>query len=83
MYTLSRTSEQCRKCKHVMDCNSKRLEACGLAELPKQNIGMSSIEFNTINNAVSDEIINPTIEYINKKITETFMITSCYFGGGK
>lgn len=37
MSTLSRTAEQCRKCPNVKNCNNKRLEACALAELPKQS----------------------------------------------
>jgi len=37
MATLSRTAEKCRKCSNVKNCDNKRLEACALAELPKQS----------------------------------------------
>lgn len=37
MQTLSRTAEKCRKCPKVKNCNNKRMEACALAELPKQD----------------------------------------------
>ncbi|NOV59821.1 hypothetical protein B0H69_002479 [Clostridium beijerinckii] len=36
MQTLSKTAEQSRKCPNVKNCNNKRIEACALAELPKQ-----------------------------------------------
>ena len=85
MYTLSRTAERCRKCRDVDVCNNKRLEACALAEFPKQVIGSSSVTFNmqTIQNTITDDVINSTINNINKKIMKSLMVASCYFGGEK
>ena len=91
MFTLSRTAEKCRKCPNVENCNDKRLEACALAELPKQ----ASININTPLTGLSKPItpitihmgeygdINTTMKEINEKINEkiakALSVNSCYF----
>lgn len=38
MPALSRMSDKCRKCKHVDDCDNKRMVACAIAELPPSSM---------------------------------------------
>ena len=92
MSTLSRTAEQCRKCPNVKDCNNKRLEACALAELPKQasvNLtapltGLSTLPMAKTVTPIIIHMgeygdINTTMQEINEKIAKSLMINACYF----
>lgn len=38
MPTLSKLSDKCKKCKHVDDCDEKRMVACAIAELPPSRL---------------------------------------------
>jgi hypothetical protein len=35
--TISKLAEKCQKCKHVNQCDEKRMAACAIAELPPLN----------------------------------------------
>lgn len=38
MATLSKLHGKCKECKHKDSCNDKRMVACALAEMPKNNM---------------------------------------------
>lgn len=83
MSTLSRTAEKCRKCSNVKNCNNKRLEACALAELPKQSsinvtaplADLSTIQISRPVTPITIHMgefgdIQTTMEEINEKIND-------------
>lgn len=83
MATLSRTAEKCRKCPNVKNCNNKRLEACAMAELPKE----TGIAVLPMTNAITPIIIkqgeygdiHTSLEEINEKIAKALSVNACYF----
>lgn len=89
MSTLSRTAERCRKCPNVKKCNNKRLEACALAEMPKQssiNLTAPLTDLSALAKIVTPitihmgeyGYIDTTMEEINEKISKSLMINTCY-----
>lgn len=92
MPTLSRTSEKCRKCSKVNSCNNKRMEACAVAELPKQTISnltapRTGIAVMPMSNPITPITIkmgeygdiHTSLEEINEKIARALLIDACYF----
>ena len=92
MATLSRTAEKCRKCPNVKKCNNKRLEACALAEFPKQvSVNLTApLTGNTVvqmSNPITPIVIkmgeygniHTSMEEINEKIAKALSVNACYF----
>jgi len=83
MAILSRTAEKCRKCPNVKKCNNKRLEACALAELPKQ----TEVVVMPMTNPITPIVIkmgeygdiHTSMEEINDKIAKALSVNACYF----
>lgn len=46
MAALSKLDSRCEKCKYKDGCNNKRMMACALAEMPKNNMKSATIPNN-------------------------------------
>lgn len=93
MGSLSKLSERCKKCKHVDDCNEKKMEACAYIEpagaimsapttqASMQPIMRETIMINTGKNALGKVEIykDELIEKIKEDIYKSCGVNKLYF----
>lgn len=86
MQTISKLSDECKKCPHVDDCDNKRMEACSMMEWKPQinipnNINGQAMQIN--NNIVIIDVgkheNNSAKEIIEKLEKDIYRSLGCPF----